>query len=174
MGWWEVHHSDMQLHARILLLDCIQADTKRLRVGTQQQGQWEQPTWIPPNSLREGPDASEWPLPWLLHGICVIGFNTLQNLCFASLVTLLQHLHVSVPIIRFQITPLGTSTSWVWSMTLRWSTIWSWACPGTSTTRTTGQHTSWSSATSRRVRSRKGIGRTPSPSRQADTPPPHV
>jgi len=45
--------------------------------------------------------------------VYVLLVSTLQNLCFASLVTLLQHLHVSVPIIRFQITPLGTSTSWV-------------------------------------------------------------
>ena len=70
LGRRENSHHYLQLHARLLLSHGLQAHPLRLRVGSEQQGHGQQPSRLPPLSLREGPDASLRSFPWLLHGPC--------------------------------------------------------------------------------------------------------
>ena len=63
-------HTHTQFHPWVLLPDSLQADALGVRVGQEQQGYWQQPSWLPPLSLREGPDAVIGSIPWLLHGAC--------------------------------------------------------------------------------------------------------
>jgi len=60
------HH--LQLHARVVLADGLQADAVGLRVGPAEQGHGQQPQGLPALPLRARADAALRPLPGLLHG----------------------------------------------------------------------------------------------------------
>ena len=60
----------LQFHTRFVLTDGLQINPLGLRLGTEQQGHWEQSQGIPPIPLRESADVVVWSFPWFLHGAC--------------------------------------------------------------------------------------------------------
>merc|ERR1712176_1730650 len=70
LGRRENYYHYLQFHAGILLLDGVQVDADRIRLGPTEQGHVQQPPRIPALSLREGSNVAVGSLPGLLHGSC--------------------------------------------------------------------------------------------------------